>query len=189
MHHCVTLCVLCVFCASCRSYCCCCYCTCALCCCSSSVGDSVSLMTTAFVTSMSGCCCLASWMAMARAWKWQDKSQLKTFTLPSSTAAAWKPPPGAGQRRRLLWWWSVFRSWFLSSLLSPSEQSPSSQSMNEYMTSGFKNFTSIFQTILILKHGNTYKNQSECFVHKIQNLSIVEDKKVKIKYCLCYQKK
>lgn len=34
---------------------------------SSSVGDSVSLITTAFVTSMSGCCCLASWMAMARA--------------------------------------------------------------------------------------------------------------------------
>lgn len=36
-------------------------------CCSSSVGDSVSLITTAFVTSMSGCCCLASWIAMARA--------------------------------------------------------------------------------------------------------------------------
>lgn len=37
------------------------------CCCSSSVGDSVSLITTAFVTSMSGCCCLASWIAIARA--------------------------------------------------------------------------------------------------------------------------
>lgn len=37
-------------------------------CCSSSVGDSVSLITTAFVTSMSGCCCLASWIAMASAW-------------------------------------------------------------------------------------------------------------------------
>lgn len=36
-------------------------------CCSSSVGDSVSLITTAFVTSMSGCCCLASWIAMASA--------------------------------------------------------------------------------------------------------------------------
>lgn len=35
--------------------------------CCSSVGDSVSLITTAFVTSMSGCCCLASWIAMARA--------------------------------------------------------------------------------------------------------------------------
>ncbi|MEQ2190901.1 hypothetical protein XENOCAPTIV_014186 [Xenoophorus captivus] len=34
----------------------------------SSVGDSVSLITTAFVTSMSGCCCLASWIAMASAW-------------------------------------------------------------------------------------------------------------------------
>lgn len=35
--------------------------------CSSSVGDSVSLITTAFVTSISGCCCLASCIAMASA--------------------------------------------------------------------------------------------------------------------------
>lgn len=34
---------------------------------SSSVGDSDSLITTAFVTNMSGCCCLASCIAIARA--------------------------------------------------------------------------------------------------------------------------
>lgn len=42
--------------------------------CSSSVGDSVSLTTTAFVTSISGCCCLASCIAMARAWCWSTSS-------------------------------------------------------------------------------------------------------------------
>lgn len=42
--------------------------------CRSSVEDSVSLTTTAFVTCMSGCCCLASWIAMASACSWSTSS-------------------------------------------------------------------------------------------------------------------
>lgn len=55
--------------------------TCALCG-SSSVGDSVSLITTAFVTNMSGCCCLASCIAIARACRGNTAS---TFTQRSHT--------------------------------------------------------------------------------------------------------
>lgn len=42
--------------------------------CRSSVDDSVSLTTTAFVTNMSGCCCRASWIAIASACSWSTSS-------------------------------------------------------------------------------------------------------------------
>jgi len=82
----------------------------AWCCRISSMGDSVSLMTTAFVTSMSGCCCLASWIAMARAWR--DTRHQRTGHNPHIVAfwlieypecVLFSFSPDVGPHHRLLW--------------------------------------------------------------------------------------